>query len=68
MQLFGHVSIVFFMRYFEWFSVILFSVILYSAILYYGYGYIILYYVILYYGFLLFSVNFSLVLQSASRP
>ena len=51
------------MRYFEWFSVILFSVILY-----YGYGYIILYYVILYYGFLLLSVNFNLVLQSASRP
>ena len=45
------------MRYFEWFSVILFSVILY-----YGYGYIILYY-----GFLLFSVNFSLVLQSVDR-
>ena len=48
------------MRYFEWFSVILFSVILY-------YGYIILHYVILYYGFLLFSVNFSLVLQSVDR-
>ena len=60
-ELFGHVTIVFFMRYFEWFSVILFSVILY-----YGYGYIILYYVILYYGFLLFSVNFSLVLQSST--
>lgn len=54
------------MRYFEWFSVILFSVILYSVILCYGYGYIILYYVILYYGFLLLSVNFNLVLQSAS--
>ena len=51
------------MRYFEWFSVILFSVILYSVILCYGYGYIILYY-----GFLLLSVNFNLVLQSASRP
>ena len=52
------------MRYFEWFSVILFSVILY-----YGYGCIILYYVILYYGFLfILSVNFNLVLQSASRP
>ena len=55
------------MRYFEWFSVIIFSVILYSVILYYGYGDIILYYVILYYGFLLFSVNFSLVLQSVDR-